>query len=136
MSLFDTISRWPNPENIYSIKHVTTPINLAILHSFFGLPNNWGLFPLKRLLKKDTLWKWSSEYQLAFDRIESLLGSKLLPSHYSLSIDIIVLSDVSNYGNRSVISQIFPDRNEGFIAYVPESLIHIGCNYDQIKMKL
>ena len=104
--------RKSDPLTSRAIKNIPAPTNVSTLQAFLGLANYHGNFitnmhilraPLNKLLKKDSKWNWSTEYQSAFDEIKKILMSDLNLTHYDPKKDVIVASDTSNLDLGAVI---------------------------------
>ena len=98
--IIDKDWRRPDPERATAIKDMPAPDNIMTLQSFFGLANFYQSFiknlhdlrvPLNELLKKDKKWRWTPEYQTAFDQITKALTSNLFLTHYDPKLEIIVV---------------------------------------------
>ena len=92
--------------------------NVTELQSFLGLANFYQVFiknmyelraPLNDLLKKDKKWKWTTEYQAAFEKIKTTLTSELFLTHFDPKLNIIVASDASSYRIGACILHLMPD---------------------------
>ena len=84
----------PISEKIDAIKQAPSPQSVSELKSYLGLltyyakfmPNlSTALFPLYRLLKKDTPWSWGHQEEQAFQHSKELLTATTLLVHYSSS---------------------------------------------------
>ena len=137
--IFDKTDRRLDPENISAIKNMTAPTDIKTLRSFLGLVSHNSSFlpelhPIRSPLnlKKEITWNWSLECKAAFAKIKTSLSSDLL-THFNPSLDIVVVSDASDYGVGAVLSHIFPDGSQKAIAHASRSLISAERNYDQIE---
>ena len=117
------------------------PTDIKTLRSYLGLVSHYSLFlpelhrirsPLNHLLKKEITWNWSPECKAAFAKIKASLSSDLL-THFNPSLNIVVVSDASDYGIGAVISHIFPDGSQKAIARASRSLTSAERNYGQIE---
>lgn len=81
------------------------------------------------LLKKDTKWVWSTEYQEALLKLKQLLSSNLLPAHYDPGLPIAVAADALNYGVGAVIAHAYPDGSEKTIVHAARLLTTTERNY-------
>ena len=75
-----------------------------------------GITSLNELLK-DKKWKWTPEYQTAFDQIKKALTSDLFLTHYNPKLEIIVASDARSYGVGACILHEMPDGTKKPIGY-------------------
>ena len=91
--------------------------------------------PLNKLLKKDSKWNWSTEYQTAFKKIK-ILTSDLSLTHYDPKKDIIVASDGSSMVLGAVILQNESNSQVKSIAHASETLLPAEKGCSQIKKKL
>ncbi|CAH8498480.1 unnamed protein product [Schistosoma intercalatum] len=140
--ILDKNGRRPDPANIEAIQKMPAPTDVSSLRSFLGLISHYSTFlpemhrvrgPLNELLSKDKPWQWSAECQASFDRVKSMLSSKILLTHFDPSLEIVVASDASSHGVGAVISHVFPDKSEKTIAHAARSLTPAERNYSQIE---
>ncbi|XP_065076497.1 uncharacterized protein LOC135700035 [Ochlerotatus camptorhynchus] len=108
----------PDPEKIETITAMPPPTNVTEMRSFLGTVNFYGRFvrnlqelryPMYKLLKKETKWKWTSKCQQAFEKFKTVLQSNLLLTHYDPKLPIIVAADASSTGIGAVIFHQFTD---------------------------
>ncbi|CAH8550749.1 unnamed protein product [Dicrocoelium dendriticum] len=140
--ILDKNGRRPDPENTNEIRNMPPPSDMSSLRSFLGLVSHYSSFlpdmhrlraPLKQLRTKSSTWKWSSECEVSFNEIKSLLTSDLLLTHYDPSRDIVVASDASDKGMGAVISHVYADGSQKAIAHAARSLTTAEKNYSQIE---
>lgn len=81
----------PDPERIKAINELSEPINKKQLQSFLGMVNYLRNFipnlsemvvPFRELLKKNVLWQWNSQCQLAFCKFKEKLGNLCTLKHF------------------------------------------------------
>ena len=127
--IIDKDGRRPDPER--AIKDMSTPDNVT-LQSFLGLANYCQMFiknvhdlraPLKEILKKEKIWRWTAECQTAFDQIKTALTSNLFLTHYDPKLNIIVASDASSYGFGACILHKMPDGTKKPIDHASRTLL-------------
>ena len=91
------------------------PHNVQKLQSFLGLVNYYGKFIsnlatilhlLSALLQKNCRWKWTDEYNQAFNSAEEGLASSHCLTHYNPSLLLRMAGDASAYGIGAIISHI------------------------------
>ena len=119
--IIDKDGRRPKTERVSAIKDMPAPDKVTTLQSFLGLAIYYQSFiknlhdlraPLNELLKKDKKWRWTPEYQTAFDQIKKALTTDLFLMHYDLKLEIIVASDASSYGVGACILHKMPDETK------------------------
>ena len=88
------------------------------LKSYLGLLSYYGKFlpnlstllaPLRQLLGKDVLWKWSSEQESAFQASKELLTSSRLLVHFNPQFPLLLACDASTNGIGAVLAHVMPD---------------------------
>lgn len=97
----------PDQEKVKAIAEFPKPKSKKELKSFFGIINFYrkhfksqalNAVCLNNLLKKNALWEWSAECQVAFEKIkEELVNSEMLHKP-DLSLPFCMLTDSSGYG--------------------------------------
>ena len=140
--IFDADVCRPDAENIRSIHQMPRPTDVGTLRSFLGLINYYNAFlpslhniraPLNRLLGQNVPWCWSAECERAFDKLNSLLTSDFLLTHYDSQKPIIVAANASSYEVVAIISHRFPDGSERTIIHTSQTLNAARRNYSQIE---
>lgn len=103
----------PNQEKVKAIVKAPVPQNIAQLKALLGMIQYYSKFlpslnvtfaPLHRLLRKDAVWEWTEECQVAFDSCKKALCSKRLLAHYNPSLPMVITCDASNDGIAGVLS--------------------------------
>jgi len=122
-----TILEWPAPSNIKQ------------LQSFLGLTNYYRRFisgfaslghPLNILLRKNTKFIWSTETQIAFDKIKSKFSSSPVLVYPDREIPFMVESDSSNFAIEAIFSQSSSKDNKVHpVAFYSRSLNQAERNY-------
>lgn len=72
--------------------------------------------PLNKLLRKDTMWKWEKELEVAFEKSKKIIQSSDVLVHYDSQKDLVLSSDVLPYGIGAVLSHLISDGHERPIA--------------------
>jgi len=132
----------PTDEKVEAIRNAKTPTNVSELKTFLGIVTYYHRFipnlsttfaPLYDLLKKDTLWKWTSECDAAVTKVKEHLSSGQLLVHYDTAKPLVLATDASPHGVGAVISHIMENGEERPIAYASRSLTPAEKNYSQIE---
>ena len=88
--IIDKDGRRPDPDRAAAINSMPITGNITELQSFRGLANYYQLFipnmhniraSLNALLKNDSIWKWTPEFQMGFNKIKNTLTSDLSLTH-------------------------------------------------------
>ena len=97
----------PNKEKVKVILDLKHPENPKPLKSFLGTIQHLAKFlprlsertdKLRKLLKKNTEWKWETEQQNDFETIKKMLTEEPPLAHYAKDKDNIVATDASKTG--------------------------------------
>ncbi|GBG71317.1 hypothetical protein CBR_g8739 [Chara braunii] len=104
----------PEDSKIAAIKDWSTPRTLTELRSFLGLANYYRKFvrnfstivaPLRRLLKKETIWKWDKDCTSAMKKLKQALIEYPVLKVVDPSLPFVVTTDASQYGIGVVLQQ-------------------------------
>ncbi|GBG62047.1 hypothetical protein CBR_g28523 [Chara braunii] len=108
----------PEDSKIAAIRDWPTPRTLTKLRSFLGLANYYRGFvrnfstiaaPLRRLLKKETIWQWDKDCTSALKKLKRTLIEYPVLKVADPSLPFVVTTDTSQYGIGAVLQQ--DDRN-------------------------
>ncbi|GBG66608.1 hypothetical protein CBR_g64880 [Chara braunii] len=97
----------PEDNKIASIRDWPTPKTLTELRSFLGLANYYRKFvrnfstiaaPLRRLLKKEAIWKWDQDCTSDFKKLKNALIEYPVLKVVDPSLPFAVTTDASQYG--------------------------------------
>ncbi|GBG66496.1 hypothetical protein CBR_g63079 [Chara braunii] len=104
----------PEDSKIATIRDWPTPRTLTELHSFLGLANYYRKFvrnfstiaaPLRRLLRKETIWKWDKDCTSAMKKLKQALIKYPVLKVADPSLPFVVTTDASQYGIGAVLQQ-------------------------------
>ncbi len=104
----------PDDKNITALLETKEPTNMKELHAFLGLLNYYNDFlsdlaelcePLRRLTRKDVLFKWDSQCHLSFNTLKSVAAKELKIYIFEPDAPTTVTTDASNVGIGAVLSQ-------------------------------
>ena len=96
-----------NKEKVKAILELKHPENPKQLKSFLGAIQYLAKFlpklsertdRLRKLLKKNTEWRWETEQQIDFETIKKMLTEEPALAHYAKDRDNIVTTDASKTG--------------------------------------
>ena len=97
----------PNKENVKAILELKHPENPKQLKSFLGAKQYLAKFlpklsertdRLRKLLKKNTEWRWKTEQQNDFETIKKMLTEEPALAHYAKDRDNIATTDANKTG--------------------------------------
>lgn len=141
--IFSSDGMHPDPEKIEEIKHMPIPEDAKALQSFLGLMNYFKRFipqystlthPLRKLLHKDTPWKWNSDCQSSFDNLTNALSSESCVGYFDPNKETVVYTDASPVGISAVIVQNTAHKKDHkLISYSSRSLTPTEQRYSQIE---
>ncbi|GBG76630.1 hypothetical protein CBR_g22846 [Chara braunii] len=104
----------PEDSKIAAIRDWPTPRTLTELRSFLDLANYYRKFvrnfstiaaPLRRLLRKETIWKWDKDCTSAMKKLKQALIEYPVLKVVDLSLPFVVTTDASQYGIGVVLQQ-------------------------------
>ncbi|GBG69731.1 hypothetical protein CBR_g4562 [Chara braunii] len=104
----------PKDSKIAAIRDWPTPRTLTELRSFLGLANYYRKFvrnfstiaaPLRRLLRKATIWKWDKDCTSSMKKLKKALIEYLVLKVADPSLPFVVTMDASQYDIGAVLQQ-------------------------------
>lgn len=141
----------PDPSKVAAIVDFPSPkgsspgSRLTNLHSFLGVISYYRCFvnqfaslvaPLYNLLKKNTVWKWEKEEELAFQTIKMLLVSAPILKHPTAEGKFEVHVNASGIGLGAVLMQSDQVTNEYHpVAYLSRRLTSVETNYHSNELE-
>ena len=102
----------PTAEKVEAIVRAPAPKNVPQLQSYLGMLNFYGKFipklstliwPLNRLLRKETKWQWTNAERKAFEDSKKALTESEVLVHFDPAQPIVVVADSSSYGIGAVL---------------------------------
>jgi len=85
--------------------------------------------PIYHLLKKDTIWDWTSTCQNAFQTLIDKLIQEPILRHPDFNRDFILFTDASNLALGAILSQHDDNGKEYVCSYASRLLKNEECNY-------
>ena len=140
--IIDAEGLHPTKEKLQAIRDTPSPKNLTQLKSYLGLLSYYGrflpnlsnfLFPLYRLLRRQTPWTWSKTEEETFQNSKKLLMSSKLLVRFDPSLELILACDASNYGIGAVLAHCLPDGLEKPIGFSSRTLTETEKRYSQLE---
>ena len=132
----------PTESKIEAIKAFSTPKNTRQLSSFLGLVNYLGGFinnlatltaPLRKLMKKESEWKWTETEENAFSKLKRTVSSKLCIAHFNAELQTYLITDASPVGIGGILVQKQTNGSMKPIAYASKSLTKTEMKYSQTE---
>ena len=139
-SIFDENGAHPDPEKVADIRNMKTPSRTAELQSFLGLVTYMAPFipklsdltaPLRSLLKKDTVFDWTSTHDNTFEQIKHAISETTTLAYFDSSKATVIQVDASLQGLGAALIQ------EGKpIAFASKTLSDTERRYANIEREL
>ena len=135
----------PNKEKFKTILDLKHPENPKQLKSFLGAIQYLAKFlprlsersdKLRKLLKKNTEWKWETEQQNDFEMIKKMLTEEPALAHYAKDKDNIVTTDANKSGLGITLWQKQVDGELKLIAFGSRLLNDSEKNYSIGELEL
>jgi hypothetical protein len=133
-----------DPEKLTAVHKWPTPKNKHDTRSFLGLCTYYRRFisgfadiakPLTKFTEHKRSFQWTSEAQVAFERLKVALCAAPIPAYPKPREEFIVDTDASNCGIGGVLSQV-QDGQERVIAYYSNTLNKAERNYSVTRREL
>lgn len=131
----------PMVDKVEAIMKTPRPRNVSELRQVLGLINYYQKFipnlaaklnPLNHLLRKDVLFEWTTECEVALQNLKKEITGANVLVHYNPKLPLLLATDASPVGLGAVISHIMPDGSERPIAFASRSLSLAEKNYSQL----
>jgi hypothetical protein len=128
-----------DPEKVATIASWLEPPHLKDLQKFLGFANFYQRFiqgfskicqPLNKLLRKDTLWLWTTEHTKAFEALKSAFASAPVLAMYDFTKKTILETDASDWASGGVLSQYDENGILRPVAYFSSKHSGTECNYE------
>lgn len=135
----------PGPIKFDLITEFEAPKNKRQLQSFLGICNYYRQFnvrhsvsvdKLRELLKKESVWQWSSEYTMAFEKMKEDFRNCIMLKHVIPNAPFRLWTDASDRGVAGILYQIGENGDHNIIAIVSRCLNRAECNYTTTEKEL
>ncbi|QRW26807.1 Retrotransposable element Tf2 protein [Rhizoctonia solani] len=129
---------------IQAVQEWPTPTKVKEVQSFLGFANFLRQFvanfshiarPLHNLVKKDTLWKWDTKEQEAFQGLKDAITSAPVLCHANPTKPYFLETDASGAALGSILSQRQEDGRLHPLGFLSESFKGAEQNYDCHKQR-
>ncbi|KAL0870576.1 hypothetical protein ABMA27_005541 [Loxostege sticticalis] len=110
----EAVSNFPTPKDVHNVRQI---VGLASFFRRFIKGFAQIARPLTKLLKKNSVWEWSTEQESAFNEIKRILSSKPVLALYDPTAETQIHTDASKHGVGGVLLQRQADSNFKPIAY-------------------
>lgn len=129
-----------SPEKIKAIVEMPRPTSTDGVRKFLGMVTYYARFiqntsmitaPLRKLLKKDATFKWTSQCEAAFVQLKQEIASDKVLTPFDPKLDIQLTCDASPTGIAGILSHII-NGQEKPIAFASRSLTQAEQNYSQL----
>lgn len=116
----------PGEKKIESVKNFPRPGNLHNVRQFLGLASYFRKFvrnfasiaaPLTQLLKKDCVWDWNNDREVAFQTLKTLLTERPILAIYNQDAETELHTDASKDGVGGILLQKAHEGNFMPVAY-------------------
>ena len=121
---------FPDPDKISAVFEYPTPQNVKEVKTFLGLSSYYRKFiegypaistPLYKLCKKGVPFRWSSQCQVAFNRLKDALTSPPVLAYPDFNLPFTLYTDASSFDAGGVLSQVQSGKSR-VICYISRSL--------------
>ena len=132
----------PQDSKVKVINYFKPPRTVRQLRRFLGIMsyyrnsiNNFSTLaaPLNSLLKKNSLYQWTKQCDIAFNKLKEALTNDVVLTHPDMSKPFVIFTDASNYGVGAVLVQ--DGRPVWFAFYDTREKEAIGIRFGLEKFK-
>ena len=132
----------PSVSKVEAIQSFPPPTCQKDVSSFLGMVNYLARFipnlasetaPLRKLLRKDTPWRWTEEENKTFESLKNLVTSDLVVAHYDSKLPTSLIVDASPEGLGAILTQKQPDETMRPVYYASRALTAQEKKYSQTE---
>jgi hypothetical protein len=140
--IFSAEGMKPDPVKVDGIAKLETPSSVSEVQSLLGMTNfcarlipNYSTLtaPLRKLLRKDAVFKWTDKQQKAFETIVNWLKSEPVTSYFDTNLETQITVDASPVGLGAVLTQKTREGQTKVISYASRSLTSVEQRYSQLE---
>ena len=138
--VYDKHGAHPDPSKVSAIKEMPAPQNKGELQSFLGMVTYLSPFipqlsshtaTLRGLLKTDVEYSWSATYQVAFDKLKSLVCEDTTLRYFNTKKPVTIQVDASGKGLGAALIQ-----DDGPVAFASKALTPTEQCYENNEREL
>jgi hypothetical protein len=133
-----------DPLKTEKVKNFPRPKNTTQLRGFLGLASYYRRFvpnfariatPLNKLLRKGTVYRWTTEQDQAFNALKECLITSPILKFPDFNKQFILFTDASILGLGAILSQLDDNDQEHVIAYASRTLSKAEKNYAATELE-
>ena len=138
--VYDKHGAHPDPSKVSAIKEMPAPQNKGELQSFLGMVTYLSPFipqlsshtaTLRGLLKTDVEYSWNATYQVAFDKLKSLVCEDTTLKYFNTKKPVTIQVDASGKGLGAALIQ-----DDGPVAFASKALTPTEQRYANNEREL
>ena len=138
--VYDKHGAHPDPSKVSAIKEMPAPQNKGELQSFLGMVTYLSLFipqlsshtaTLRGLLKTDVEYSWNATYQVAFDKLKSLVCEDTTLRYFNTKKPVTIQVNASGKGLGAALIQ-----DDGPVAFASKALTPTEQRYANSEREL
>ena len=138
--VYDKHGAHPDPSKVSAIKEMPAPQNKGELQSFLGMVTYLSPFipqlsshtaTLRGLLKTDVEYSWNATYQVAFDKLKSLVCEDTTLRYFNMKKPVTIQVDASGKGLGAALIQ-----DDGPVAFASKALTPTEQRYANNEREL
>ena len=138
--VYDKHGAHPDPSKVSAIKEMPAPQNKGELQSFLGMVTYLSPFipqlsshtaTLRGLLKTDVEYSWNATYQVAFDKLKSLVCEDTTLRYFNTKKPVTIQVDASGKGLGAALIQ-----DDGPVAFASKALTPTEQRYANNEREL
>ena len=133
-----------DPKKVEAVKEWPRPQHITDVRSFLGTTGYYRKYiagyaeiakPLHHLLGKNVKFKWSTDCQVAMEKLQGALVNSPILSYPDFSLDFVLDTDASNHAVGAVLSQV-QQGQEKVIAFFSKTLSKEEFGYCTTRKEL